>query len=455
MRSIGGKIAGSFGIALILLLVIGVLAFWNTRVMQTNTGWVIHTHQVIETLEDTLSQLENAETGQRGYIITRNASYLEPYTTARRLIPQRLQQLRVLTKDNPAQGQRLDQMTLLTDKKLVELQQTIDLRKGAGGFQAAYAVVITNAGQNTMDQIRRVVADMEREEQRLLAIRTNSANASTRGILLVITIGMPLAILLLFVLGIALTRNIAVPLAHLSSATDKIAVSELAVEIPVERRRDEIGALQQGFRNMQQRVQERTAALEASNEALRRSEERFRLMIESVKDYAIILLDPMNLARISRMPMHSESIDLSRLATDIAVDLHRRDPDRQVDFEIPPALLVQADRDLIRIALAHLLDNAWKFTSTRAQARIAVGMLRPDDTPVFFVRDNGVGFDMTYVDKLFQPFHRLHTEEEFPGTGIGLALVQRIMQRHGGRIWAEGTEGQGATFYFIVGEDHA
>ena len=115
-----------------------------------------------------------------------------------------------------------------------------------------------------------------------------------------------------------------------------------------------------------------------------------------------------------------------------------------------PNLVVEADRGLLRIALSNLLGNAWKFTSKRTDCRIELGLRSHETQKVYFVRDNGAGFDMRYADKLFGPFQRLHDGNEFPGTGIGLATVQRIIRRHGGRVWAESMVGQGATFYFSL-----
>jgi light-regulated signal transduction histidine kinase (bacteriophytochrome) len=122
-----------------------------------------------------------------------------------------------------------------------------------------------------------------------------------------------------------------------------------------------------------------------------------------------------------------------------------------VDFDIVPTLTATGDVRLLRVVMENLLGNAWKFTAKQAQARIGFGVqTEPDGTPAFFVRDNGAGFDTTYADKLFGAFQRLHRVSEFPGTGIGLATVQRIIHRHGGRVWAEGEVGQGATFYFTL-----
>lgn len=138
---------------------------------------------------------------------------------------------------------------------------------------------------------------------------------------------------------------------------------------------------------------------------------------------------------------------MSALTRDIAEELMAQ-PRRRVEFEIEDGLEVTGDPALLRVAMENLLGNAWKFTSRTGNARIEFGRTIVDDEPAFFVRDNGIGFDMAHVDKLFTPFQRLHGSSEFTGTGIGLATVQRIIRRHGGSIWAEGKEGEGAVFYF-------
>lgn len=141
---------------------------------------------------------------------------------------------------------------------------------------------------------------------------------------------------------------------------------------------------------------------------------------------------------------------MSALAATIAAELRQSQSGRRAEFAIAPGLVVEGDRTLLRAALGNLLGNAWKYTQPRATARIEFGFLDKEDETVYFVRDNGVGFDMTYVGNLFVTFQRLHQQTEFGGTGIGLATVQRIMHRHGGHAWAEGEVGQGATFYFTL-----
>jgi light-regulated signal transduction histidine kinase (bacteriophytochrome) len=143
-------------------------------------------------------------------------------------------------------------------------------------------------------------------------------------------------------------------------------------------------------------------------------------------------------------------VDLSALAQTVARELQEQEPTRHVDWQITPDINAYGDPNLLRIVLVNLLGNAWKYTGHRPVACIEFGVTHQDGETVYFVRDNGAGFDMAYANKLFIPFQRLHTDEEFPGTGIGLTIVQRIIHRHGGRVWAEGTVDEGATFYFTL-----
>jgi PAS domain S-box-containing protein len=168
---------------------------------------------------------------------------------------------------------------------------------------------------------------------------------------------------------------------------------------------------------------------------------------------AALIDDLLSLARVSRAPVRQASVDLAAIARSVAEDLRAATPGRTVDISIARDLTTKGDPALLRIVLENLMRNAWKFTSTRPRAKIEVGSVVVDGSASFFVRDDGVGFDMTYRDKLFNAFQRLHRSDEFPGSGIGLATVARIIHRHGGRVWAEGEVGRGATFYFTLSED--
>ncbi len=235
---------------------------------------------------------------------------------------------------------------------------------------------------------------------------------------------------------------------------------------------------------LEQRVRDRTAALEASNRELEsfsysvshdlraplRALHGFSHLLEEEYAHRLdgngldylrrirsasqrmgdLIDDLINLARVSRQELKRGAIDLSQLAVEVAAALAEQMPERAVAWNVAPGITASADALLMRVALENLLGNAWKFTAKTPGAVIEFGARNIDGAPACFVRDNGAGFEMAYVDKLFKPFQRLHRPDDFAGTGIGLATVHRIVQRHGGRIWAESAPGQGATFYFTL-----
>lgn len=165
---------------------------------------------------------------------------------------------------------------------------------------------------------------------------------------------------------------------------------------------------------------------------------------------AVLIDDLLNLSRVTRSRMTIAMVDMSALAAELAAELATADPARRVEVVIASGLVARADPGLMRVALQNLLSNAWKFTGRRADARIEVGTTGANGERAYYVRDNGAGFDMAYAANLFGAFQRLHGMAEFPGTGVGLATVQRIIHRHGGRVWAEAAPGRGATFYFTL-----
>jgi light-regulated signal transduction histidine kinase (bacteriophytochrome) len=160
--------------------------------------------------------------------------------------------------------------------------------------------------------------------------------------------------------------------------------------------------------------------------------------------------DLLNLSRLSRAAMARERVELTDIARKIADRLRASHPDRQADFVLAEGLVAFGDEGLLTVVIENLLGNAWKFTEKRGEAVIQFGVEQRGDERVFFIEDNGSGFDMTYVDKLFKPFQRLHQPEEFPGTGIGLATVKRIIDRHGGRVWIKGEIDRGTAVYFTL-----
>lgn len=236
--------------------------------------------------------------------------------------------------------------------------------------------------------------------------------------------------------------------------------------------------------DLEQRVRERTAELESANQELETFSysvsHDLRAPLRAIDGFSSILQhdfssqlgetgrshldriragtgrmgqlidDMLNLSHVSRAPMKRVPVDLSLLVQGLLVELRTLAPSRQVEAVVAPDITAEADATLLHAVLQNLVGNAWKYTGRRPQARIEFGAFDHDGEQVFFVRDDGAGFDMAYADKLFDAFQRLHHEEEFEGNGIGLTTVQRIILRHGGRVWAEGAVDQGATFYFTL-----
>jgi signal transduction histidine kinase len=187
----------------------------------------------------------------------------------------------------------------------------------------------------------------------------------------------------------------------------------------------------------------------------RQGSEGFRLLsrvIGQTQQMAGLINALLALARSSQGELHQEAVDLAALATEVVEGLRAAEPQRQVQVRIQPGMVAQGDPQLLRAVLDNLLGNAWKYTAQVPAARIEFGqVLGGDARPVYYVRDNGAGFDMRQAARLFEGFQRLHRAAEFPGHGIGLATVRRIVQRHGGRVWADATPGAGATFSFVLG----
>jgi signal transduction histidine kinase len=176
-------------------------------------------------------------------------------------------------------------------------------------------------------------------------------------------------------------------------------------------------------------------------------------VVDAATKMSALIDDLLQLSRMSRTEMKQLPIDLSALAESVWKELEAAEPHRAVAFTLERGLMVAGDRRLLRVALRHLLANARKFTGACPDARVEVGKRDCDGEAVFFVRDNGAGFNQAYADRLFSPFQRLHAANEFPGSGMGLATVQRVIHRHGGRVWAEGTIGGGATVSFTIPGD--
>jgi signal transduction histidine kinase/CHASE3 domain sensor protein len=616
-------------VALLVVCLNAWLAFRSVQILDESQYWVAHTWQVVNSIERIMGSMKDAESGNRGYILTGDPAYLNPYNQATRDLPEELHQVTELTVDNPSQQAQISQMRAVVDQRLQILQASIDQRR-SGNVNEAALLIRSGTGNAEMNRLRTIGNSMQDAERVLLAqrvARSHSARNHSQMTILVVSITDVLLIALVLWLlnherrlrqkadatanrleklqsisdvgltqltmpelisalldrllnvigadgvvfcdwhdgeievvgasGVAASRGRRITLdagsplyaagmrrsaitVEGSSAQSMelegmsremrailvlpvIVAGSVASLLVAGRRRedafqgqdenlltvvaDRIGmaldrarayeAEQQARRlaessaaevrllnaELEERVKLRTAELEAINRELEafsysvshdlraplRSVDGFSAALE--EDFSAAINDEgrdyirriragvqkmgqlidslLQLSRITRADLAREQVNLSTIAEDVARDLRAQNPDRNLIFRIEPELRANADPRLLRIALENMLGNAVKFTARQPEAVIALG--RSPQTGEFFIRDNGAGFDMRYVGKLFHAFQRLHGEKDFNGSGIGLATVSRIIRRHQGTIRTESAMNEGATFWFTVG----
>jgi len=584
----------AFLAAMALLVLMGWLGYRNLADVRGASERVTHTHQVIEKLQEILTNLSDAETGQRGFIITGDQRFIEPYIAALGEIDKDLATLKRLTADNPAQQKRLTEIEAVVRERLAVLRANIERRKSKG-LQAVQAMILTGQGKKLMDQVRSQVAeaivvemDLLHERSTLLAMKTTKVNHT-------LLAGAFLAVALLGALFTVLMREIArrgrvekqlyVVLEERTRANAELRQSEqrfaafmrnlpaaawmkdlhgryvyaneeteriFAIPIseflgksdgeflPPEtasqfRKNDEQVLAQEGslrtteilrqtdgiehhhivskfpvlgpggqaacvagvafditervraeaeIERLNADLATRAAELEEANRELETFNytvaHDLRQPLNIVGSYCQVIgalcgekLDEqcreylretyegtlrmnrliealLNFSRMARVELRRKRVDLSVMARDVAEELKQADPERRVACLISDGITAEGDGGLLRVVLANLIGNAWKYTGMREEAKIEFGVMDVDGQPACFVRDNGAGLDMADADKIFTPFQRLAGFEEYRGFGIGLATVERIIRRHGGRVWAEGEPGKGATFYFTL-----
>jgi len=475
-QTVGKAARIGFGLAILVLVISGWLSYDNIQRIDRNDGLVIHTHEVLDGIRDTLQALAQAESSQRSYLITGDPTYIRPYEAAADSVHGFVQRIKVLTVDNVAQQARLTKLDPLVDARLRSLRAGVATRD-AEGVKGAERYVLRGQGRRDMEAIRQLMAEMEKEELSLLGMREKESEISHKTALV--------TLLLTTLLGLSLV-----------AAAYRLAAREL------ETRQRGTEALARINDELEARVEMRTADLNEANESLRRSNrelEQFasvashdlqeplrkiqafgdRLQAkcpaelgEQGRDYLARMLNSaarmrslidalLIFSRVTTKAQPFVPVDLGVTAREVVSDLEDRimRSNGQVKVGLLPTL--EADPQQMRQLLQNLIGNGLKFMRPGHPPLVQVEARQHNHADVgngteprweIAVRDNGIGFEQIYLDRIFELFQRLHGRHEYEGTGMGLAICRKIVERHSGTITAQSTLNVGTTFLVTLPE---
>lgn len=403
-------------------------------------------------LELLISRIKDAETGQRGYLLTQDPKYLEAYDLGVIGYQSEVDRLWSKLQELNINGSEVTQLRDEIHRKYDELLDTINLAK-EGKHQEALAIVKSDRGKRLMDAVRSsTTALSDRLNISLAAAKERAQNANQTSKNLNFLGGVISVFLFILVFWLS-WRTVHFFYADREQKARRASELDLAVKqrtLELNQAKEELEAFSYSVSHdlrgplravisyagiVQEDYGDKLDA--EGNESLERIKASGRRMSE--------LIDTLlALSRLSRTEISIEPIDASQLCENILGDLAKADENKDRGFHVTPGMTLYADRKMLTTLLENLLRNAWKFSSRSSEPKVEVGV----EGQAVYIRDNGVGFNPDYANKLFLPFQRLHNDREFEGTGIGLAIVDRIVKRHGGRAWAEAEEGKGATFFF-------
>ncbi|HTA21851.1 MAG TPA: CHASE3 domain-containing protein [Polyangia bacterium] len=462
---------GVLVVPLLLLVVLAAALVAQVRALVDATEWIDHTDEVIATASRLERLCVDMETGVRGYLLMHDPVFRAPYEDARRELDPVLATLAALVSDNPPQRARVVTIRAAIGR-WIPIAEAALARREEADWQVG--VPAQREARERFEDLRRQFDALRAGEARLRDERTATARAAARR-----TTRVTIGAALLLGLGLALAG------ARLLGGV----VRQYGALLDAERERSRaLAALEVALRDLnadlEGQVRRRTADLSASNRELESFcyavSHDLRSPLRGIAGFAQVLIDDygptidaegrrhlervrsgalrmsqliddlLGLSRVTRSPLAKQLVDLGALAAAIVERRRADDETRSVDVVVTRPMLASGDARLLEIALENLVDNAWKYTRLTASPRIEIGVDGAATPAVYHVRDNGAGFDMAFAGKLFQPFQRLHSEAAFEGTGIGLATVQRVIERHGGVVWANATPGRGAEIFFTL-----
>ncbi len=433
--------------AIVLLVSLGIYAYLRIGKVIASATHLTRASRVVTNAEQLMVRLTAAQTGVRGYVITADESQLEPFHRAEERMSVHFQVLKEATRGNPVQSERVDQLVQEVDRVMAFADRMVSLRRDEG-FEHAKALVMTGEGPAMMEMVRQRTADIQAYEREAFR-EQNTITAED-------LFRFRMALLALLIAAIAI-------IVYLFYRINRHLESRTKVEAELRRASEEITALNKELEGYTYSVSHDLRAPLRSiagyaqvlreDYADRLDDEGNRVIdvvIRNAHQMGQLIDDLLHFSRVGRKELFKSTCNMDEMVRSVLEELGVEPESPQLQLRVEPLPAAMADAGMIKQVWANLLSNALKYSSKREVAKIEVGCRREAGFLCYFVKDNGVGFNMTYRDKLFGVFQRLHKASEFPGTGVGLALVKRIITRHGGKIWAEAQLNAGATFYFTL-----
>ena len=492
--------AKALGVVAIPVLCLLLQLAWLARLQRAQrsaAAVTFHSEQVKLTARRLLSALLDAETGVRGYAIGRTGDFLEPYNSAVTAVPETVAQLRELVADNPEQSRRISEISRLAQAKLKIGNESIRLLQQTPGKKTPQALIENTAnGKQVMDELRSRIGEFLGAEDQLLSQRAEQLQREWRETDAILwgglVVGLLGGFLAIWLLGRGVCDRLAVlagraqifgqgtlPPVHLYEADEIGELGKTLFEVYslAHANAEKLKENERQIRAQRDALETANAELEAFSYSvshdlrapLRHVDGFSRILLEDhapqlgpeakrllgricdgTRRMGVLIDELLNLGRIGRKPLEVQIAGLGALVEQARSELGAEVSGREIEWRIGALPFAECDSGLMRQVFTNLLSNAVKYTRPRPHAVIEVGEGVTQGRRAIFVRDNGVGFSMKYADKLFGVFQRLHRQEDFEGTGVGLAAAARIIQRHGGRIWAEAELDRGACFYFIL-----
>ena len=452
-----------------LVSVLAALLSWEVRQLLEADQSADRADAVLAEAVRVRQLLIDRETGLRGFLLTHDENFLEPYHAAAAPLPQALARLESLVEDEPDQLVRLaDLRVRWADWEAFATEELRRFREEGDWLR----LVKEGEGKQRMDGMRRLLDELTDVERERATLRGALVERQARMVLWggaawLLVLGALLSWLARHQL-LVMANDYESLLEQAQSQAHALRASEARLEARVVQRTQELTAANKELESFSYSVSHDLRAplraVDGFSQALMEDEgkrisedghEHLRRLRAAANRMGQLIDDLLRLSRLTRAELRREPVDLSVLAREVADGLRKGEPERDTTFDIASDLPTRGDPRLLRVVLENLLGNAWKFTSQRSGARIEFFAESHQGRPRYCVRDNGAGFDMAYAGKLFTPFQRLHRADEFPGSGIGLATVQRIIHRHGGDISAESVPGGGATFRFTLEESQS